>query len=82
MKHIITIVTVILSLTACGKSDPLKGQFISGCMQSSSKEVCGCIYDHIASKHSKEDTFNMLTNFEYYDQLQQAVADSQRSCLL
>jgi hypothetical protein len=83
LKNIFICITLIL-LAGCSneQSDPLKGQFLSGCMQGSTQGICECVYDTIAKQRSKKEIFNLFTDFKYFDQLQDAILSSQKACLL
>lgn len=83
IKNIFIGTTFILLAGCSGEaSDPLKGQFLKGCMQGSTQGICECIYDNIAKQHNKEEVFNLFTDFKYYDQLQDTILSSQKACLL
>ena len=49
-------VLMVIALAGCSDSDPVRGEFVAGCIHSgASKSDCFCIFNELEEKYSTEE---------------------------
>lgn len=82
-NYFIFFVSLFLCSCSVDEETALQKQFVHGCIHAGNPaDTCHCIYDDISQHYDKEEMFLMFTDVKHFDRLQQAMKNSQRSCLL
>lgn len=76
-----TIGALIVSLAGCSDSDPIRGQFISGCMHAGApKSDCQCIFGKLEEKYGSEDLDRLSMEYPPNNALMESTMRAALAC--
>ncbi|MAG68266.1 MAG: hypothetical protein CMK74_20710 [Pseudomonadales bacterium] len=81
MRIIATMGMITAALVGCSDSDPIRGQFISGCMHAGApKSDCQCIFGKLEEKYGREGLDRMSMEYPPNNALMESTMKAALAC--
>ena len=81
MRIVATMAMITAALVGCSDSDPIRGQFISGCMHAGApKSDCQCIFGKLEEKYGREDLDRMSMEYPPNNALMESTMKAALAC--
>jgi len=81
MRIIATMGMITAVLVGCSDSDPIRGQFISGCMHAGApKSDCQCIFGKLEEKYGRETLDRMSMEYPPNNALMESTMKAALAC--
>lgn len=81
MRIVATMAIITAALVGCSDSDPIRGQFISGCMHAGApKSDCQCIFGKLEEEYGREDLDRMSMEYPPNNALMESTMKAALAC--
>ena len=81
MRIAATMAMITATLVACSDSDPIRGQFIAGCMHAGApKSDCQCIFGKLEEKYGRETLDRMSMEYPPNNALMESTMKAALAC--
>lgn len=81
MRIAATMAMITLALVGCSDSDPIRGQFIAGCMHAGApKSDCQCIFGKLEEKYGRENLDRMSMEYPPNNALMESTMQAALAC--
>lgn len=80
--YVLTAMSVmVIGLTGCSDSDPIRGQFVAGCMHAgATKSDCHCIYNKLKEKYGHDELNRLSMEYPPGDGLMKSTMAAAMAC--